>query len=135
MPPSAANVPGTAFVYEDRIRVVAGRHEAEHRRRKTGEPPAPLPEHRAAKIASVHGARARSYEMRQQVLQLGADALTLLTAIVHRSPMQAHSRVEALHELLCEHGDDAMRVAIHHAVTTDELTVAAVRDALNGVRS
>jgi transposase len=135
MPPAAANVPGTAFVYEDRIRIVAGRHEAEHRRRMAGEPPAPLPEHRAAKIASVHGARARSYEMRQQVLQLGPHALTLLTAIVHRSPMQSHARVEALHELLCEHGDDAMRAALHRAVTTNDLTVAAVREALNGVRS
>lgn len=138
MPPSAANVPGTAFVYEDRIRIVAGRHEAQHRRRKAGEPPAPLPEHRAAKIAAVHGTRARNYEMRQQVLQLGPDALTLLTAIVHTSPMQSHARVEALHALLGEHGDDAMRAAIHHAVAAGDLTVAAVRDALadsRGARS
>ena len=123
------------FRSEDRVRIIAGRHEAEHRRRKAGEPPAPLPEHRAAKIASVHGARARSYEMRQQILQLGPDALTLLTAIVHRSPMQAHARVESLHELLSEHGDDAMRAAIRHAVTADDLTVAAVREALSGARS
>lgn len=138
MPPSAANVPGTAFVYEDRIHIIAGRHEAEHRRRKPGEPPAPLPEHRAAKIAAVHGGRARSYEMRQQVLQLGSDALTLLTAIVHRDPIQAHARVEALHALLTDHGDEAMRAALHHAVTHGDLTVAAVRDALqrsHGARS
>lgn len=134
MPPEAANVPGTAFVYEDRIRIVAGRHEAEHRRRKAGEPPAPLSEHRVAKLASVHGARARSYEMRQQLLQLGQDALTLLTAIVHRSPTQSHARVQALHELLCQHGDAAMRAAIRHAVASDDLTVAAVREALGGGR-
>jgi transposase len=130
MPPEATHVPGTAFVYEDRIRIVAGRHEVEHRRRGPGEPPAPLPEHRAAKIASVHGARARRYEMREQVLQLGPDALTLLTAIVHRSPVQAMQRVEVLHALLVDHGDDAMRAALADAVRRDDLTVAAVREAL-----
>jgi transposase len=135
MPPEAANIAGTAFVYENRVRIVAGRHTAEHRRRGPGEPPAPLPEHRVAKLASVHGARARSYEMREQLLQLGPDALSLLTAIVHRSPRQAHARVEALHALLGEHGDQAMRAAIKHAVSSDDLTVAAVRDALIGARS
>jgi transposase len=135
MPPEAANVAGTAFVYEGRIRIVAGRYEAEHRRRAPGEPPAPLSEHRVAKLASVHGARARSYEMREQLLQLGPDALTLLTAIVHRSTRQSHARIEALHALLGEHGDHAMRAAIKRAVTIDDLTVAAVRDALTGARS
>jgi len=118
-------------VAPDKMDETAG-HEAEHRRRKAGEPPAPLSEHRVAKLASVHGARARSYEMRQQLLGLGQDALTLLTAIVHRSPMQSHARVQALHELLCEHGDDAMRTAIRHAVASDDLTVAAVSEALSG---
>ncbi len=57
MPPGATHVAGTLFLYEDQVRIVAGRFECEHRRRKTGEPPSPLPEHRAAKIAAVHGAR------------------------------------------------------------------------------
>ena len=76
MPPKAAHVAGTLFLYEHELRIVAGRFEARHRRRTKGEPPAPLPEHRAAKIAAVHGARAKLYEKRQQVLNLGQDALS-----------------------------------------------------------
>ena len=62
MPPEATHVPGTLFLYEERLRFVAGRFEVLHRRRKKGDPPAPLPEHRAAKIAAVHGKRAKLYE-------------------------------------------------------------------------
>src|SRR5262249_17622728 len=65
MPPQATLIAGTLFLYEDRLRIIAGRFEAVHRRRKKGEPPAPLPEHRAAKIAAVHGKRAKLYEKRQ----------------------------------------------------------------------
>lgn len=43
MPPKAAHVAGTAFVYENRLRIIAGRFEAEHRRRRKGDTPAPLP--------------------------------------------------------------------------------------------
>jgi hypothetical protein len=130
MPPDAANVPGTAFVYVDTIRIVAGRHEATHARRRPGDPPATLPEHRAQKLAAVHEGRARTYEMRQQVLNLGEDALRLLTALVHRSPQAAHAKVERLHALLDEYGEDAMREALAHAVSADDLTVRAVQDVL-----
>lgn len=129
MPPSAANVAGTAFVYADRVRFMAGRHEAEHKRRKPGDPRASLPEHRAAKLAAVHEGRARTYEMRQQVLHLGADALQLLTALVHR-PEPSHPKVERLHALLQEHGEEAMRAALREAVEEGTLTVAAVQEAL-----
>jgi transposase len=130
MPPSAANVPGTAFVYANRIRFVAGRHEVEHARRKQGDPPATLPEHRAQKLAAVHEGRSRNYEMREQVLRLGDDALTLLTAIVHRSPQRAHESIAVLHALLGEHGEGAMRDALAHATAAGELTARAVREFL-----
>lgn len=65
MPPRAANIAGTAFVYRERIRFVAGRFETEHTRGTADGPPASLPEHRAQKIAEVHGARARIYEKRE----------------------------------------------------------------------
>ncbi|MBX3248488.1 MAG: hypothetical protein KF901_15030 [Myxococcales bacterium] len=70
MPPEAANTPGTAFVYADRIRSVVGRHETTHLR---GRPGARVssPELRRAKLASVRGARAVLYEKRQQLLELG----------------------------------------------------------------
>ena len=131
MPPRAANVAGTLFLYEQRLHIVAGRFEAWHRRRGKNEPPAPLPEHRAAKIAAVHGARAKLYEKRQQLLNLGADALTLLTEITHRDPKLASRRVEELYDLLDARGDDVMREAIGRAVRASDLDVAGVRRALS----
>jgi transposase len=131
MPPEATHVAGTLFLYEDRLRIVAGRFEALHRRRNKGDPPAPLPEHRAAKIAAVHGKRAKLYEKRQQVLNLGPDALALLTEITHREPRLASRRVEELYEMLEGHGDDAMREAIGRAVRAATLTVAGVKRALS----
>jgi hypothetical protein len=53
------------------------------------------PKHHAAMIAAVHGMRAKLYEKRQQVLNLGADALALLTEITHREPSLSMRRVEA----------------------------------------
>lgn len=132
MPPEATHVAGTLFLFEDRLRIVAGRFEALHRRRTKNEPPAPLPEHRAAKIASVHGKRAKLYEKRQQVLNLGRDALALLTEITHREPKLAGRHVEDLYALLEEHGDDAMRAAIARAVKAGNLTVGGVRRGLVG---
>ena len=126
MPPEATHVAGTLFLFEDRLRIIAGRFESTHRRRKKGEPPAPHPEHRAAKIASVHGKRAKLYEKRQQVLNLGRDALALLTEITHREPKLAGRYVENLYALLEKHGDDAMRDAIARAVNAGRLTVAGV---------
>jgi len=127
MPPEATLITGTVFLYEDRLRIVAGRFEASHRRRNKGEPPAPLPEHRAAKIAAVHGKRAKLYEKRQQVLNLGPPALALLTEITHREPKLAGRRVEELFALLERHGDDALRDAIANAVEHGQLSVAGVR--------
>lgn len=134
MHPDATHVAGTLFLYEDRLRIVAGRFEAEHRRRKKGEPPAPLPEHRAAKIAAVHGKRAKLYEKRQQVLNLGPDALALLTEITHREPKLAGRRVEQLYALLDRYGDEAMRTAITRTVERGRLSVAGVQRHLVGAR-
>jgi transposase len=130
MPPDATHVAGTLFLYEKRLRIVAGRFEAVHRRRAKGEPPAPLPEHRAAKIAAVHGKRAKLYEKRQQLLNLGPAALALLTDITHREPKLSSRRVEELYALLQAHDDDTMCAAIERAVDAGTPSVAAVRRAL-----
>ncbi len=130
MPPEATHVAGTVFLYEDRLRIVAGRFVVDHRRRTKGAPPAPLPEHRAAKLAAVHGARAKLYEKRQQLLHLGPDALALLTEITHRHGQSAPRSVEDLYALLETHGDNALRAAIHAAVQEGHLSVTAVRRAL-----
>jgi hypothetical protein len=127
MPPGATHVAGTLFLYEDRLKIIAGRFEAVHRRRKPGEPPAPLPEHRAAKIAAIHGSRAKLYEKREQLLNLGPQALELLTEITHSEPKLAGRRVEELYMLLERHGDDRMRAAIARAVERGQMSVAGVR--------
>lgn len=128
MPPKAVNVPATLFLYEQRLRIVpaSGRFEAEHRRRTKDEPPAPLPEHRAAKIAAVHGTRAKLYAKRQALLDLGPDALALLTEITHRDKSLAYRSVEALYVLLERHGDEAMRAALARAVATGRLFVSTI---------
>jgi hypothetical protein len=133
MPPEATNIAGTMFLYEDRLRIFAGRFEATHRRRAKGEPLAPLPEHRAAKLAAVHGKRAKLYEKRQQVLNLGSDALALLTEITHREPRLASRRVEELYALLEEYGDDTMREAFGRAVRAGTLSVTGVTRALSAM--
>jgi transposase len=130
MPPEATLIAGTAFLYEDRLRIVAGRFEVEHARRAKGDPPAPLPAHRAAKIAAVHGKRAKLYEKRQQLLNLGPDALSLLTEITHREPRLSSARIEELYELLERHGDNVMRAAIGDAVAVGELSVSGVDRAI-----
>jgi transposase len=127
MPPAATLIAGTLFLYQDRLRIIAGRFESTHQRRNKGDPPAPLPEHRAAKIAAVHGKRAKLYEKRQQVLNLGPSALALLTEITHRDPRSASYYVEQLYLLLEKHGDDRMREAIGRAVERGRMSVAGVR--------
>src|SRR5262249_171057 len=122
-----ANTAGRLSSNENRLRIIAGRYEALHRRRTKDEPPAPLQEHRAAKIASVHGKRAKLYEKRQQVLNLGRHALAVLTEITHRHGKLAPRHVEELYALLEGYGDDAMRPAIERAVADGRLTVAGVR--------
>lgn len=132
MPPQAVNVPATLFLYEKRLRiVVAGSGvEAVHVRRAKGEPAAPLPEHRAAKIAAVHGKRAKLYAKRQALLALGPEALVLLTEITHREQKLASRRIEELYLLLEQHGDEALRAAIAHTVASGRLFVSAVHRAL-----
>jgi transposase len=130
MPAEATHMTATIFLYEKELRIVAGRFQASHRRRKKGEPKAPLPEHRAAKIAAVHGKRAKLYEKRQQLLDLGPAALALLTEITHREPKLSSRRVEELHAMLDEHGDEGLRAAVERAVDAGTLSVAGVRRAL-----
>lgn len=130
MPPHAAHVAGTLFLYEDRVRIVAGRSDVVHRRRSASETPLPLPEHRAAKLAAVHGSRAKLYEKRQQLLNLGPSSLVLLTELTHHARRGAHVHVEALYALLESHGDESLKAAIDESVRANQLTVSAVREAL-----
>jgi hypothetical protein len=57
MPAEAMSVPGTLFLYQNRVRIVAGRHEAIHPRLWEPGARSVLPEHRSSAMAAVSGQR------------------------------------------------------------------------------
>src|SRR5208283_1484455 len=65
MPPEAAGLPGTLYLYRNRVKIVAGRWQAEHERFIAKGQVARLPEHRAAHLAAVAGKRGKRYLKRQ----------------------------------------------------------------------
>jgi transposase len=111
MPPDAIGIPGTLFLYRDRVRIVAGRFEAIHQRLFEPYAKSTLPEHRAQQVAAVSGKRAKRYLQREHLLALGASALDYLTELTHRRPRIWIRDVDRLHELLATYGDDAVRAA------------------------
>jgi hypothetical protein len=50
--------------------------------------------------------------MRQDILELGPDAVAYLTELVHRRPDRWGSDVKILYRLLTEYGPDPLREAI-----------------------
>jgi hypothetical protein len=119
MPPEAMNTAGTLFLYRDRVRIVAGKYTAEHRRLETPHTKAVLPAHRAAHVAAVSGKRGKRYLKRQQLLDLGDAALWYLTEIIHRRPRAWSDEVEQLHDLLQQYGAEALRAAFARAVDAE----------------
>lgn len=116
MPPEAIGFTGTLYLYLDRVRIVAGSHEAEHERDPDGKLDRFLPGHRAAMLATVSGRRAKLYFKRQQLLELGVDAEALLTEIVHRHPRTWRGEVEILFDLLQSFGEQQLYDAVQAAV-------------------
>jgi transposase len=116
MPPDAAGLTGTLFLYRDRVRIVAGRHEASHprllgRRERTSQP-----EHRAARLAALSGKRGKGYLKRQDLLDTGAAASDYLTEIIHRRPNNWFREVDMLHDLLQRYGSASLNEALVRAV-------------------
>jgi hypothetical protein len=116
MPPDAAGLAGTLFLYRERVRIVAGRFEAEHRRTGRNQKSI-LPEHRAARLASMAGHRGRRYLKRQHIFEIGPAAVDYLSEIVHRRPRSWSDDVDQLHDLLQVHGPAALHHAIERALT------------------
>jgi transposase len=116
MPPDAIGLPGTLYLYRDRVRIVAGRFSAEHGRQWQPGAGSILPEHRAQRVAAVSGKRARRYLQRQHLLDLGSAALAYLTELTHRRPQIWIHDVERLHQLLQTHGDAALRGAFERGL-------------------
>ncbi len=124
MDPDSLGIPGTLYLYRDRVRIVAGRYEAVHER-LFGDTPAKstLPEHRAQRVAAASGKRAKRYMQREHLLGLGQVALDYLTELTHRRPQVWIRDVDRLHELLQRHGDDALRTAFDRGLR--EQTIGA----------
>ena len=116
MPPDAIGLPGTLYLYRDRVRIVAGRFGAEHARQWEAGAGSILPEHRAQRVAAVSGKRARRYLQRQHLIDLGATALAYLTELTYRRPRTWIPEVERLHALLQTHGDAALRTAFERGL-------------------
>lgn len=104
MPPEAIGIPGTLWLYRDRVRIVAGRYVSEHARVPEWGRDSIHPEHRTARLAKVAGERGRLYLKRQELLDLGPVAETFLTEIVHRHRFTWKAEVEQLHGALLAHG-------------------------------
>lgn len=105
MPPNTIGIPGTLFLYPERVRIVTrDGSEVEHPRRPAVGNTSYCSEHRVAKLAAVHGERARLYQKRQEILELGPPAEKLLTEWVHQPGMNWKPQVEQLHDLLLDHG-------------------------------
>ncbi len=125
MPPGAAGFSGTAYLYPDRIRFEAGRHEAEHPRASGPGHKSDLPEHRAARLAAVSGRRGKQYK-RQDLLDMGEISMHLIGEIVHRHPTAWWTEIDTLHELLQTYGDSLLRLAMHMAVAAEDFSAEAV---------
>lgn len=111
MHPDALGLPGTLYLYRDRVRIVAGRFQAEHDRKFARGEGSTLPDHRAPRVAAVSGRRAKRYMKREHLIGLGEHALAYITELVHRRPKVWIRDIEQLHDLLERYGDDALRAA------------------------
>lgn len=129
MPADTIGQSATLHLYEDRIEIVtkAGGHVG-HPRRARGV--SILPEHRAALLARVHGARGQLYFQRQSLWELGPEAEAWLTELVHRRPARWRPDVEACFALLQDYGPAALRIAFGWGVQQGAIGAEYVRTRL-----
>jgi transposase len=105
MPPNTIGIPGTLFLYPERVRIMTrDGTEVDHPRYPAVGNTSYRSEDRVAKLAAVHGQRAKLYQKRQEILELGPPAEQLLTEWVHHPRIHWKSQVEQLHDLLIHHG-------------------------------
>ena len=132
MPPEAPGLPATLFLYEKRVKIVAGSWQAEHDRFIPKGHIARLPEHRAAHLAAVAGSRGKRYLKRQQLFECGEATVVVLTEIVHRSPRGWYPQIDQLHELLQAVGPEKIEQACRAAAAARCFTVMFIQQCLGG---
>ncbi len=130
MPPEAISMPGTLYLYADRVRIVAGRYEVVHPRKFVPHEGSTLAAHRAAMVAAVSGKRGQRYLKRQQLLDLGEPAFLYLTEIVHRRPRQWFYDVDRLHDILQRHGPEVLRRALEEGLKEQVFGAAYIERSL-----
>jgi transposase len=116
MPPESIGMPATAYVYRDRLKIVAGRHVREHPRLTGRNGHSTTPEDRAANVAAVSGKRGKRYLKRQDLLETGPAALHFLTELTHRRPRCWNDEIDQLHALLQMHGRERLNLAFQAAL-------------------
>ena len=127
MPPKTIGIPATLFLYPDRVHILTKNGvEAAHPRVPAVGTASYRPADRVAKLAAVHGARARLYLQRQEIFELGPPGEAILTEWVHRPHYNWKHQVEALHALLVLHGPERVLGAIERALADDRIHVDAI---------
>jgi len=130
MPPEAIGIAGTLYLYRSRVRIVAGRYQAEHDRLNVPGTRTTLPQHRAQSVAALSGQRAKRYLEREHLLELGQPALEYLTELTHRRPRLWLRDVQQLHELLQQHGPEPLRVAFQQGLAQRQIGAEYIAHAL-----
>ena len=115
MPARAIGISGTLFLYPDRVKLIAGPFSAEHPRHPVTPGISWRPEHRADMLAHVSGERGKLYLKRQQLFELGPEAVDFLTEIVHLRRYTWKPEIEKLYELLTQYGAPRFLGAIREA--------------------
>lgn len=116
MPPESVGMACTLWLYRDRVKIVAGRHIAEHPRKFARDEGSTLPEHRKQRVQAARSRRAKCYTQREHLLGLGKAAIAYVTELVHRRPKVWTRDVDELHHLLETHGDHALQSAFTHCL-------------------
>jgi transposase len=110
MPADTLGQTATLHLYEERLEIVTKAGAVvRHPRRARGA--SILPEHRAALLARVRGARGQLYFQRQSLWELGPEAEAWLTELIHRRPARWRPDVEACFTLLQDYGPAPLRRA------------------------
>src|SRR2546425_9583067 len=103
MPPAAIGQAATLHLYEERVEILTKTGLViRHPRRAAAA--SLLPEHRAAMLDAVRGARGRLYFQRQSLWELGPPAEAWLTELIHRRPARWRPDVEDCFTLLQDYG-------------------------------